>query len=61
MGGDFKMTAAEIGMLVSLALTVGPQVWAFISSMSAGKIPSWDDLMAKNQTLQAKIDAEKVP
>ena len=61
MGGDLKMTGAEIAMLVSLALYVGPQVYAFIQSLSSGKIPAWDELMAKNAALQAKIDAEKTP
>ncbi len=55
------MTGAEIAMLVQLALIIGPQAYAFIVSLSQGKIPTWDELMAKNAALQAKIDAEKLP
>lgn len=53
------MTAAEIAMLAQLALVIGPQAYAFIASLSGGKLPSWDDLMNQNKALQAKIDAEK--
>ena len=53
------MTPAEIIMAVQLATVIGKAAWDFLSRLSEGKIPTYDELMAMNDALQAKIDAWK--
>jgi hypothetical protein len=53
------MTPAEILMAVQIAMVVGKGAWDFLSSISGGKIPTYDELLALNDATQAKIEAQK--
>ena len=52
---DVNLLLAAINGLISIAFTI----WSSLRKVAgAEEIPSWDEIIAKNTTLQSQIDAE---
>ena len=46
-------------VLLPIALELGMKIWDQIAALSQGKIPTYSELIALNDEVQAKIDAQK--
>ncbi len=55
------MEAAVIIALINALVSAGMQIWSSARKVyGEEEIPSWEEIITKNQELQNKIDAELV-